>query len=207
MKRRDLVLGTFMVGLSFVGHATVGETLNPALWSKLVPRPAQVREYHVAVSGKEKNSGTKTAPWDLASAVGGKQKVAPGSVVWVHGGAYVYPVRDSKDGGNGFAVSLSGAEGKPVHLRAWPGERATIDGGFNVAASHLWIWDLEFALADDWRPKEPAPEGSNTRFKTPTGVLNITGQKEIKIINCISRNNHMGVGFWNPSAMVRCTGA
>lgn len=173
-----------------------GAALKDALWSKLVPRPSGAGEYFVAVNGKANNSGSERAPWDLASVAAGRQKIQPGSVVWVRGGSYIFPVRDSKEGGNGFAVSLSGAEGRPVHLRGWPGERATIDGGFNVAASHLWIWDLEFALADDWRPKEPAPEGPNARFKTPTGVLNISAKTDIKIINCISHNNHMGVGFW-----------
>jgi hypothetical protein len=174
---------------------TVAE-MNDELWTKLVPRPAGAAEYFVAADGKSSNAGSEKNPWDLASVVGGRQNVLPGSVVWVRGGAYVYPVRDSKEGGKGFAVKLSGAEGRPIHLRAWPGERATIDGGFNVNAAHLWIWDLEFALADDWRPKDPSPDGMSTHFKTPSGILNISGNKDIKIINCISHNNHMGVGFW-----------
>ncbi len=166
------------------------------LWSKLVPRAADAPEYFVASDGKPGNAGTRESPWDLASAAAGKQKVAPGGVVWVRGGRYIYPVRDSKEGGNGFAVSLSGIEGKPVFLRGFPGERAIIDGGFQLAASWLWVWDLEFHLGDDWRPKTPTPQGQAAHFRTPTGVLNLAGGDGVKIVNCLSHNNHMGVGFW-----------
>jgi hypothetical protein len=166
------------------------------LWSKLVPRAAEAPEYFVAPDGTPTNAGTRESPWDLASAAGGKQKVAPGGVVWVRGGRYIYPIRNTKEGGNGFAVALSGVEGKPVFLRGYPGERAIIDGGFQLDASWLWVWDLEFNLGDDWRPKEPSPQGQNTPFKTPTGVLNLTGGNGVKIVNCLSHNNHMGVGFW-----------
>lgn len=169
---------------------------DPALWSPRVPRMAESREYFVAPDGKAAQPGTQAEPWDLASVLKGGQKVEPGSVVWLRGGRYIYPVRDSRDGGNGFAVSLSGAPDNPVHLRARPGERAIIDGGFQVQANHLWIWDLEFQIDDDWRPKAPSPQGQETRFPIPTGVLNITGGTGIKIVNCILRHNIMGIGFW-----------
>jgi hypothetical protein len=172
--------------------------MKDELWSPLVPRVEGAREHVVAPDGRETNEGTPASPWDVASTLGGRRAVAPGDVIWLRGGRYVYPVRHSQKGGNGFAVRVGGAEGKPVHLRAWPGERATIDGGLEVTASHVWIWDLEIALADDWRPREPAPQGANTVFDVPTGVLNITGESDVRIINCVSHHNVMGLGFWKP---------
>ena len=170
---------------------------HAGLWSKAVPRVDGAPEFFVSLEGKFENAGTREEPWDIASALGGQQKVAPGCVVWLRGGKYLYPVRDPEKAGNGFSVRLSGAEGRPIHVRAWPGERVTIDGGLEVSGGHLWLWDLEIALSDDWRPKKPAPHGAGTRFGTPTGVLNIASNKpDIKVINCISHNNHMGLGFW-----------
>ncbi len=175
------------------------EAFEPAvveIWAPEIKPAADAPQYHVSVNGQADNLGTVESPWDLAGALSGQHPVEPGSVVWIRGGTYIFPVRDSVKGGNGFAVSLSGEANRPVHLRAFPGERVTIDGGFNVDASHLWIWDLEFALGEDWRPREPSPDGQGTHFNTPTGVLNIVGKEGIRVINCISRHNHMGVGFW-----------
>ena len=179
-----------------VAVADAASAMDDQQWSKLVPRVVDAQQYFVAPDGNATNAGTRESPWDIASALGGRQNVVPGSVIWLRGGKYVYPVRHSGKGGNGFAVRISGAEGKPVHVRARPDERGTIDGGLDVAARHLWLWDLEIALGEPWRPKEPAPKGANTVFDVPTGVLNVTGETDVKIINCISRNNTMGVGFW-----------
>ena len=194
MMKRACVPAVLCGVLASVSDA--GPVMTDALWSRLVPRVAGCREHFVAPDGTAGGAGTKASPWDLASTLGGRRKVAPGGVVWLRGGRYVFPVRNSRKGGNGFAVRLGGAAGKPIHLRAAPGERATIDGGLDVAADHLWIWDLEIALADRWRPEEPAPAGARTVFNVPTGVLNVTGGVNVKLINCLSHNNTMGVGFW-----------
>jgi hypothetical protein len=178
------------------------------IWTKAVPLTADAKEYYVSADGKAGNTGAKDSPWDIVSVVGGKQKVTPGSVVWLREGRYIYPVRSTAKGGNGFTVSLSGVPDKPVHLRAYPGEHAIIDGGFQMSASNLWVWDLDFNIADDWRPKAPSPQGQETPFDVPTGVLNIVGSANIKIVNCISHHNTMGVGFWKfvkDSEMHGCT--
>jgi len=189
---------TFILACAAVSEPAAEEALAPArLWTKAVPLAPDAPQHYVSPGGRAENLGTQDSPWDLSGVLSGQRPIPPGSIVWVRGGRYVYPVRDSAKGRNGFVVSLSGAEGKPIHVRAWPGERATIDGGFEVSAGHLWIWDLEFALGDDWRPKEPSPQGQDTHFNTPTGVLNVDSSNEnVKVINCISHNNHMGIGLW-----------
>lgn len=175
-----------------------GAALSPVegIWTDAARPAPDALQHYVAPEGKAENLGTGESPWDLAGTLSGQHSVAPGSVVWVRGGKYVYPVRDSVDGANGFLVSLGGAPGQPVHLRTFPCERATIDGGFNVNASHLWIWDLEFAIGDDWRPKEPSPQGQGTHFNNPSGVLNVVGKEDVRLINCISHHNIFGIGFW-----------
>jgi len=89
--------------------------------------PSAAAEHYVAVDGKADNAGTEAAPWDLASALSGAQQVAPGDTIWVGGGAYKHP--DRQPGRNGYSVKLAGAEGKPIYVRAVPGERVTVDGG------------------------------------------------------------------------------
>lgn len=194
--RKELTRGVATILLATLASCAWAQS-HAGLWSKAVPRVDGAPEFFVSPEGQPGNAGTKGAPWDIGSALAGRQKVPPGSTVWLRKGKYLFPARDSVKGGNGFAVRLGGAESRPVHVRAWPGERATIDGGLEVSGSHLWLWDLEIALSDDWRPREPSPQGANTRFGTPTGVLNVNLSRQgVKIINCISHNNHMGLGFW-----------
>lgn len=190
---RLAVFSLLLSGLS-TALAQTAPTADPALWSPLVPRIPEAKTYYVATNGLATQPGTRERPWDLASVLQGAHPVEPGSVVWLAGGRYVYPIR--KGGGNGFAVSLSGAPGKPIHLRAVPGEHAIIDGGFEMRANHLWLWDLDFEIGDDWRPKTPAPDGQSTLFPVPTGVLNIGSGTDIRIIDCLSHHNTMGIGFW-----------
>lgn len=182
------------VSLLLIAAHCAAAWLDPTLWSPLVPRVAEGREYFVATTGTPGGQGTRADPWDLASTLQGEHAVEPGSVVWLRAGRYVYPLRQG--GRNGFAVALSGTPGKPIHVRAWPGERVTIDGGFEVNADHLWIWDLEFEIGDDWRPKAPSPEGQNTVFAVPTGVVNVVGREGVRIVHCVSHHNWMGLGFW-----------
>jgi hypothetical protein len=108
----------------------------------LAPGSVTATEHYVAVDGKPDSAGTEAVPWDLTSALGGDRQVAPGDTIWVRGGTYKHPNR--QPGSNGFSVRLAGAEGKPIHVRAVPGQRVTIDGGLRVEnpSMFLWIWDL-----------------------------------------------------------------
>jgi hypothetical protein len=66
--------------------------------------------------------------------------VKPGDTIWVHGGVY-----------NGvFTSTLNGSPDKPIVVRQYPGERATLDNvdgleGFVlfVKGSYTWYWGLE----------------------------------------------------------------
>lgn len=195
MKLRESCLVALLL---FIAASTqAANVLNDELWSSRVPRDASAMEYYVAPDGKQENSGTRESPWDFVSAMAGKHPIKPGSVIWVRGGRYVFPIRNSGKAANGFKLRVSGAPRMPVHVRAVPGERATIDGGIEIDAHDLWVWDLEIALADSWRPKEPAPQGWKTVFDVPVGAVNIIGGNNVKVIDCISHNNVSGFGFWH----------
>src|SRR5262245_30975209 len=76
-------------------------------WSDRVPKVAGARHYYVSPQGRPDNSGSRDAPWDLPSALAGRQKVAPGDVIWVRGGQY--------RGGTGkLLLGLAGKEGAPI---------------------------------------------------------------------------------------------
>ncbi len=48
-------------------------------------------EWHVSTDGKTTGHGAKDAPWDIESALGARQEIAPGDTVWIHQGTYKHP--------------------------------------------------------------------------------------------------------------------
>src|SRR5690606_35914105 len=83
------------------------------------PTPTERVGYFVSPSGSSSGSGTKSNPWDLASVLRGSHSaVSAGDTVWVRGGTYR----------GEFISYLNGAASNLIVIRAYPGERATIDG-------------------------------------------------------------------------------
>ena len=113
--------------------------------------PAVAADWHVATNGSPDGLGTQAAPWDIGSALEGKQHVLPNDTIWIHQGRYHSA---PKVGSMGYVVRLAGRDGAPVQVRAWQGQRVTIDGGLNVQppSTHLWIWDLEILVSEP-RPR------------------------------------------------------
>jgi len=153
----------------------------------------QAAEYYVGVNGKPDAEGTREAPWDIVSVLGGRQKkVQPGDTIWVLGGKYRCQTAYAKKT-LGFEVNLRGTRDKPIIVRAQPGERATIDGGMFVTprADYLWLWDLEITVA----PDTPVPPVTQTRgswpgdLGAPNGGLTIQGGTGCKFINLYIREN------------------
>jgi hypothetical protein len=97
----------------------------------------QLTQFHVSVTGSPAGDGSAANPWDLATALSGTAPVAPGSVIWLHGGTY--PVQSP-----GYFLSLlRGSAAAPVVVRQYPGERATIDGTLVVSGAYTWFWGFE----------------------------------------------------------------
>jgi hypothetical protein len=94
--------------------------------------------YFVTVNGSQTGDGSAANPWDLATAVAQPGIVHPGDTIWVHGGTYT---------GEVFS-NLTGTPTAPIILRAFPGERAIIDGRLNVNGSYAYYWGLEVTFSD-----------------------------------------------------------
>jgi len=173
--------------------ALLGTLQGPALpgsWSDRVPRVPGARQFFASPDGKAENPGSPEAPWDLASALGGGSKIRPGDVLWVRGGTY----RGT------FEIRLAGREGAPIHVRTWPGERASIlDSRTSVVepARHLWLWDLEIAHTVPVERRRTEKTGSHPDDLPGGDGLNIYAGTGCKFINLVVHDNiGNGVGWW-----------
>jgi len=177
--------------------ASIAEAQNKALWTDRVPLVTGAAEHYVAPDGKQTNPGTKEAPWDILSALGGKQEVKPGDIIWLRGGTYKHP--DRRHSNLGYVVALDGKEGAPIHVRAYPGERVTIDGGLQISyrepSSYVWIWDLEMIVSDISRRTEQ-PGSHPTDLTGPAGGLHVQKCTGCKFINLVIHQTYQAIGLW-----------
>jgi hypothetical protein len=175
-------------------QAVATACLLPVVW-RAHDLPVLAADWHVATNGSPDGLGTQGAPWDLGSALDGRQKVRPNDTLWIHQGHYKSA---PKVGGLGYVVRLAGRDGAPVQVRAWQGQRVTIDGGLNVQppSTHLWIWDLEILVSDP-RPSAPIPpDPTYANVNRPWGGLNVSGGRNCKFINLVIHDNTQGVSWW-----------
>lgn len=161
----------------------------------------EVRRY-VAPDGKPDNPGTAESPWDIHSALGGRQKIAPGTVVLLAGGSYRHPDRSWES--PGFTVDLAGEPERPIHIRPVPGERVTLDGKVQVwhNSRHVWLWDLELTVSETAKWNRQVTSGGaavDGSAKLPQGGLNILGGVGCKFIHLVVHDMHSGVGLWRPA--------
>jgi hypothetical protein len=168
--------------------------LSAVLLSSLFGTPALAAEYYVSPNGSPTASGTMEAPWDITSALGGGQSLVAGDTLWLRGGTYKKPYEKC---GLGFVVKLAGTVDKPIHVRAYRGERVTIDGGLNVQppSTYLWIWNLEILVSEP-RPSSPTDK---TNLNRPWGGLNVFTGTGCKYINLVVHDNCQGISFWTPA--------
>ncbi len=149
-------------------------------------------QWYVGPNGKPTNAGTRESPWDITSALDGKQKVAPGDTVYLLGGTYRRRPKEL------FEVRLVGTAGSPIHIRPVPGQRVRIDGGLSVQSpsAHVWIRDLEIFVSEPL-PEEPVSAGSHPQdLNRPWGGLHMHGGKNCKYINLIIHNCNQGISCW-----------
>ncbi len=149
-------------------------------------------QWYIGPDGKAKNIGTKDAPWDIASALDGRQKVAAGDTILLLEGTYKRRPNEL------YEIRLAGAEGAPIHIRPAPGSRARIDGGLSMQSpsAHVWIRDLEIFVSEP-RPEKPVSPGSSPAdLKRPWGGLHTHGGKNCKYINLIIHNCNQGISCW-----------
>jgi len=162
---------------------------------------ASAADWYASAEGRPDGAGTKDSPWDLQSALEGKQKIVPGDTLWVLPGTYKYP--DRKLGSPGYVVKLAGQKERPIHVRGLPGQRTTIDGGLSVQApsSWLWIWDLEIIVSENFTmPRRVEEPGSHPQsYNRPWGGLHIHAGEGCKFIHLLIHDNAQGVSWWKGS--------
>ena len=95
--------------------------------------------WYVTPTGSSGGSGSATSPWDLTTALGGAGgRIHPGDTVWLRAGTY-----GSGEGRSDYHATLAGTSTAPIVVRAYPGERATINGDIAVDGSYTWYWGFE----------------------------------------------------------------
>jgi hypothetical protein len=163
--------------------------------SGLIAATGVAADWYVAPDGTPEGKGTRQAPWDIASALAGRQSVQPGDTVHLLGGTYRRRPQEQ------FEVKLVGTAQAPVHVRPAAGQRATIDGGLAVQppSAYVWIWDLELLVSEpDTSRDKPATAGSHPGdFPRPWGGLNVHGGTGCRYINLVIHDCRQGVSFWS----------
>jgi hypothetical protein len=161
--------------------------------------PVRAADWFAAAGGRADAKGTRQAPWDLASALAGRQKIGPGDTLWVHGGTYRHP--DRGRGSPGYVVHLAGQEQKPIRVLAEPGQRVTIDGGLSVEAPAGWleIRDLEILVSENLSKSRvfPDPGSSPKSYDRPWGGLNVYSGQGCRYVNLVIHDNAQGISFWS----------
>jgi hypothetical protein len=150
-------------------------------------------EWYVSPKGTVQGTGSRESPWDLESALLGKRDVKAGDTLYLLEGTY----RGRPD--EKFVVKLVGADGKPIHVRPAPKERAIIDGGLAVQnpSAHVWVRDLEILVSEP-QPEKPVSAGSFPGdFKRPWGGLNVDGGKDCKYIHLVIHECRQGISLWS----------
>jgi len=149
-------------------------------------------QWYAGPEGKSTSAGTRNEPWDIASALDGKQKIAAGDTLYLLEGTYRRRPNEL------FEVRLAGTEEKPIVMSPAEGARVRIDGGLSVQepSAHVWIRDLEIFVSEPV-PAEPVSPGSSPEdLKRPWGGLHTHGGKDCKYINLIIHNCNQGISCW-----------
>lgn len=150
------------------------------------PAPSGPRAgYYAAPTGTSGGDGSYARPWDLATALT-NNRAGAGDTLWLRGGTYT----------GKFRSTLSGAAGRPVVIRQYPGERAVIDAAsgsatpsaFYVGGSYATYWGFE--LTNSHPVRTTTSTGNNVR---PNVVANYASHT--KYINMTVHDG--GVAFYS----------
>jgi hypothetical protein len=165
----------------------------------LLAAPLVASEYYVAPAGTPAGTGSREKPWDLATALAQPAAVRPGDTIWLRGGTYT----------GHFTSALKGDAGKPIVVRQYGDERATLDGndGSNavtllINGSDTWFWGFEIMNSNTTRVSTNASQvpgrgegvnllGARTRLinlvihDASQGVLTTTDIPDTEVNGCL----------------------
>ena len=146
--------------------------------------------WYVTANGTSSGAGTTGSPWNLQMALGGGNgKVQAGDTIWLRRGTYA----------GTFYSGLSGTAVNPIVVRAYPGERATIDGGtggasrtetFTVNGQYTIYWGFEIMQSSTARLGDA---GTGTPLR-PTAVYVLPSAHDLAFVNLVIHD--AGHGFY-----------
>lgn len=141
---------------------------------------------YVAPAGSSAGDGSATRPLDLKTVLSGARSIRAGDTIWVRGGTYR----------TGYITTrLAGQSGHPIVVRAYPGERAIIDGGIQINGPDVWFWGLEIGNTNSSVAAVRNQEGFD--------VL----APRVKLINNVVHDHAgVGVGMWQEAPDAEATG-
>jgi hypothetical protein len=149
--------------------------------------PSAGNQWYVALNGSPGASGTKSHPWDLATALGQPAVIRPGDTIWLRNGTY-------GDGTTTFVSTMTGTSRNPIVVRQYPGERATINGSLTVNGADTWYWGFEVTNLLPGRTSPTAGSFGGLR----TWGVNANGPGT-RFINMVVHDADAGFGFWTPA--------
>ena len=157
---------------------------SACLFGALLLAPAA--DFYVSTTGRASGTGSITDPVDWATAMfQAKSPAKPGDTLWIRGGTYRGP----------FETYLYGQSGKPITIRAYPGERVIIDGAASSTVPTLYV----YGQYNIWRGIEVINSSTDRTpgVGRPAGVyMECLGGK---LINSIIHDVGLGFGFWTPT--------
>jgi len=150
----------------------------------LIYRSADV--YYAAPNGSSGGTGAIDRPWDLQTALNQPAALQPGATLWLRGGRY----------SGAFISRLKGQADKPITVRPYPGERATLDGTGKVLTIgdtyYVNFWDLEITNSQNRRTITNQPGGNDGVF-----VDQSKPSHHIKLINLVIHDlAGIGAALW-----------
>jgi hypothetical protein len=145
-------------------------------------------EFFVSPSGDGTGDGSRSKPWDLATALEHPPAIKPGDTVWLLGGSYT----------GGFTCRLRGNKEAPIVVRQALGQRAIIDcrkreGSANFVVEGDWVtfWGFEMTCTDPRRTTTLPGHGDMNRG----GI--VCRASHVRFVNLVIHDTGGAVGFWS----------
>ncbi len=164
-----------------------------SLWLALVMTTHAINaaDFHVAPDGTPKGTGSRTEPWDLATALAAFESVKPGDTIWLHTGTYR----------GGFVSTLTGRTGAPVVVRGERGARVTIDihprdeqdnGMLLLRGADTVYRDFEVMCS---HPQRETKIAGSWPSDIRRGSVDVRGDR-ISVVNLVVHDCGGGLSFW-----------
>lgn len=146
--------------------------------------------------GTAAGAGTLDRPWDLQTALDAPPAIQPGDTVWLREGTYT----------GTFMSHLRGSNERPIVVRTYPGEHATLDGAsagqsavtLAVAGQYTWFWGFEITSSDLVRVSSQAGSAPTDIFR-PDAIQTVQSPETgpgLRFINLVIHDARQGISFW-----------